>query len=242
MNVSRRQLTAIILLSVFSSLLVLYPLTQAVPKPSPNLGLDDLPSTSSYVIKSDGLGTYWMTDSTGHETYWSDNKTQVDQFAAGNLTSGGKIYSMDLSWDTTVTIPADVMVEEFYAGILTYRTATSTQHIPDCPTNVTSSFTLTSDTTEHTIFTITPTSSERLDSLTFDFSALTQNCTVRVYVTIGGSFVELTGMDVTVAAGSKGVPWHPYYDFNTPLKVTIQSAVAEGVSRTVNYVYWVDVF
>jgi hypothetical protein len=47
---------------------------------------------------------------------------------------------------------------------------------------------------------------------------------------------------VTVTAGSHGVPWHPYYDFNTPLKVTIQSVVAEGVSRTVNYQYWLDVF
>jgi hypothetical protein len=241
MDLSRRKLFAVILLSIFMCMLILYPLTYAVPKPSPNLQLDDWPSTTSYVIKTDGLGVYWMTDSTGHETFWSDNKTLVDQFAAGNLTSGGKIYSMDLQWDAAVAVPANVLVEEFYLGVLTYRGATSTQHIPDCPTNVSGTFTLTSDTTEHTIVTLTPTSVEELTNFYCDLSALTQNCTLRVYITIGGSFVEMTPMDVACAAGTHGMPLKPF-TIDTPCKITIQSVVVEGASRDIPYEYFVNVY
>ena len=140
MNVSRREFVAVIILLSIAVTIFLYPLTQAVPKPSPNLGLDDFPSTFSYVIKTDGLGVYWMTDSTGHEAFWSDNQTLVEQFALGNLTSG-TIYLMQVQHNSSLTIPANVLVIEDYQGVLTYRTASMAQHIPASSTdNITGSY------------------------------------------------------------------------------------------------------
>jgi hypothetical protein len=77
----------------------------------------------------------------------------------------------------------------------------------DCPVSTNGTFTLTSDTTEHTIVTLTPTSVEQVTNFYLDLSELTQNCTLRVYLKIDGvNYVELTGMTVTCAAGTKGMP------------------------------------
>lgn len=73
------------------------------PKPSPNIALDDLPSMASYVVKNDGLGMNWMTDSEGHITFWGTDPTQVIDFAMGNLTSGR-------TWKQTIIIQGDFTV------------------------------------------------------------------------------------------------------------------------------------
>lgn len=240
MNMSRREFVAVIILLALAVTIFLYPLTSAVPKPSPNLALDDYPSTVSYVMKTDGLGTYWTTDSTGHETYWSDNQTLVEQYALGNMTSG-TLYLMQVQHNSSLTVPANVLVIEDYQGVLAYRTASMAQHIPACPTNVSSTFTLTSDTSEHTIVTIATTVVEQMTNFYLDMTALTQNCTLRVYITIGAGYVEMTSMTLTVASGTKGLALKDMV-INTNWKLTIQSTVAEGSSRSIPYEYFVDVY
>jgi hypothetical protein len=112
----------------------------------------------------------------------------------------------------------------------------------DCPVSTNGTFTLTSDTTEHTIVTLTPTSVEQVTNFYLDLSELTQNCTLRVYLKIDGvNYVELTGMTVTCAAGTKGMPLKDHV-IDTAWKLTIQSAVAEGASRSIDYRYFVNVY
>jgi hypothetical protein len=100
---------------------------------------------------------------------------------------------------------------------------------------------LTNGTTEHTIVTLTPTSVEQVTNFWIDLSALTQNCTLRVYYTMGGSFKEVTSMTLTVAAGSAILTLKDHV-IDQPWKLTIQSTVAEGASRDIPYEYFVDVY
>jgi len=179
-------------------------------------------------------GTNWNVD------YKSTNVTNVEKFALGNTTSG-TVYLYGLQHNTSLTIPANVKVIEDYQGVFTFHTSTMSQHIPACPTNVTSTFTLTSDTIEHTIVTLTTTTVEQMTNFYLDMSALTQNCTLRVYITIGGSYVEMTSMTLTVASGTKGLALKDMV-INTNWKLTIQSTVAEGSSRAIPYEYFVDVY
>jgi len=197
-------------------------------------------SPYSYIIDVSG-STYRMKNgSDGQISYQSTNVTRVEQFALGNLTSG-TLYLKQVQHNSSLTVPANVMVIEDYQGVLTYRTASMAQHIPACPTNVSSTFTLTSDTTEHTIVTLTTTTVEQMTNFYLDMSALTQNCTLRVYITIGGSYVEMTSMTLTVAAGTKGLALKDMV-INTNWKLTIQSTVAEGSSRNIPYEYFVNVY
>jgi hypothetical protein len=153
----------------------------------------------------------------------------------------GTLYLKQVQHNSSLTVPANVMVIEDYQGVLTYRTASMAQHIPACPTNVSSTFTLTSDTTEHTIVTITTTVVEQMTNFYLDMTALTQNCTLRVYITMGGGYVEMTSMTLTVAAGTKGLALKDMV-INTNWKLTIQSTVAEGSSRNIPYEYFVNVY
>jgi hypothetical protein len=111
----------------------------------------------------------------------------------------------------------------------------------DCPVPTTGTFTLTSDTTEHTIVSITPTKVEEVDYFLCDLSVMTQNCTIKVYVTIGGSYVPMDGMTATFGAGSHGQILKPFI-VDTAWKITIQSGVAEGASRSIPYEYFVNVY
>jgi hypothetical protein len=179
---------------------------------------------------------------TGVLDAYNSNQSKIQTFATGNLTAGGgSIFIKDIAWNTSVSIPNSVIVIESNSGAFTYRTATLTQHIPDCPTNVSATFTLTSDTSEHTIVTLTPTSVEQVTNFYLDMSALTQNCTLRVYITIGAGYVEMTSMTLTVATGTKGLALKDMV-INTNWKLTIQSTVAEGASRSIPYEYFVDVY
>jgi len=198
-------------------------------------------STWFYLVDRFSNASYYMVNGTNWKVdYQSTNLTKVEQYALGNLTSG-TLYLNQQQHNTSLTIPANVMVIEDYQGVLTYRTASMAQHIPACPTNVSSTFTLTSDTTEHTIVTITTTVVEQMTNFYLDMTALTQNCTLRVYITIGGSYVEMTSMTLTVASGTKGLALKDMV-INTNWKLTIQSTVAEGSSRLIPYEYFVNVY
>ncbi len=111
----------------------------------------------------------------------------------------------------------------------------------DCPVSTNSTFTLTSDTSEHTIVTLTPTSVEQVTNFWIDLSALTQNCTLKVWYTLGGTFKVVTSMVVTVGAGSSVLVLADHV-IDQPWKLTIQSTVAEGASRSIPYEYFVNVY
>jgi hypothetical protein len=198
-------------------------------------------STWFYLVDRFSNASYYMVNGTNWKVdYQSTNLTKVEQYALGNLTSG-TLYLNQQQHNTSLTIPANVMVIEDYQGVLTYRTASMAQHIPACPTNVTSTFTLTSDTSEHTIVTITPTGVMQMTNFWIDLSALTQNCTLKVWYTMGGNFKEVTSMTLTVAAGSQILTLKDHV-IRQPWKLTIQSDFAEGANRTIPYEYFVDVY
>ena len=169
------------------------------------------------------------------------NLTNVEKYALGNITNG-LLYLIEVQHNTSLTITATQIVAQQYSGKLTYYTDTGSSSPTDCPVATTSTFTLTSDTTEHTIVTLTPTSVEQVTNFYLDLSELTQNCTLRVYLKIDGvNYVELTGMTVSVAAGSHGMPLKDHV-IDTDWKLTIQSTIAEGASRSIDYRYFVDVY
>jgi hypothetical protein len=169
------------------------------------------------------------------------NLTNVEKYALGNITNG-LLYLIEVQHNTSLTITATQIVAQQYSGKLTYFTDTGSSSPTDCPVATTSTFTLTSDTSEHTIVTLTPTSVEQVTNFYLDLSELTQNCTLRVYLKIDGvNYVELTGMTVMCAAGTKGMPLKDHV-IDTAWKLTIQSTVAEGASRDIDYRYFVNVY
>ena len=241
MNKPKAYSVAIIALTVLLGCSLLFNGIQAtVPSGGPYY-LQVPTSTWFYLVDRFSNASYYMVNGTNWKVdYQSTNLTKVEQYALGNLTSG-TLYLNQQQHNTSLTIPANVMVIEDYQGLLTYRTASMSQHIPACPTNVSSTFTLTSDTTEHTIVTLTTTTVEQMTNFYLDMSALTQNCTLRVYITIGGGYVEMTSMTLTVAAGTKGLALKDMV-IDTPWKLTIQSVVVEGASRNIPYEYFVNVY
>ena len=169
------------------------------------------------------------------------NLTRLEENALGNMTTG-LLYLIELPHNTSLSITATQIVAQQIAPKLTYFTSTGSSSVTDCPVSTSSTFTLTDDTTEHTIVTLTPTSVEQVTNFYLDLSELTQNCTLRVYLKIDGvNYVELTGMTVTCAAGTKGMPLKDHV-IDTDWKLTIQSTVAEGASRAIDYRYFVDVY
>lgn len=106
------------------------------------------------------------------------------------------------------------------------------------PTGAT--YSLPSGTTEQTAFTISSTQNNVVKGIWLDLTALTQNITIRVqYRQDGTNFRTFqtiswtTGMeDMVLVEGD--IP------INNHLRVTLQSAVAEGASRNIPYQYWTD--
>jgi len=97
-------------------------------------------SPYSYIIDVSG-STYRMKNgSDGQISYQSTNVTRVEQFALGNMTFG-TLYLKQVQHNSSLTVPANVMVIEDYQGVLTYRTASMAQHIPASSTdNITGSY------------------------------------------------------------------------------------------------------
>lgn len=97
-----------------------------------------------------------------------------------------------------------------------------------------------SGTTEQTVFTFTPTGISKVTGIWLDLVNLTQNSTIRVRYTIDGTnfrtfqtIVWTTGMDDGVLINGN-LPVNTSYS----LRVTIQSAVAEGASRDIVYEFF----
>jgi hypothetical protein len=199
-------------------------------------------STWTYLIDRFSNGSYYMVNGTNWKVdYQSTNLTNVEKFALGNTTSG-TVYLYGLQHNTSLSVLSLQKVIQDYQNKTTYYTSTGSFAIGDCPVSTNGTFTLTSDTSEHTIVTLTPTSVEQVTNFYLDLSELTQNCTLRVYLKIDGvNYVELTSMTLTVAAGTKGLALKDHV-IDTAWKLTIQSVVAEGASRAIDYRYFVNVY
>jgi len=81
----------------------------------PNIYLDDLPSTVSYVVKTDG-SYYWATRHDGKIMWNGTDKATVVQNTIDALTLGGTIVLMDMRKPNGLTQPSDVRIIEHYHG------------------------------------------------------------------------------------------------------------------------------
>jgi hypothetical protein len=169
------------------------------------------------------------------------NLTRLEQNALGNMTTG-LLYLIEVPHNTSLSITATQIVAQQIAPKLTYFTSTGSSSVTDCPVSTKSNFNFANDTTaEQTIITLTPASVEMVCNVYLDVTTLTQNCTLKVYITIGAGYVEMTSMTLTVAAGTKGLALKDMV-IDTNWKLTITSAVDEGVNRTIPYEYFVNVY
>jgi len=86
---------------------------------------------------------------------------------------------------------------------------------------------------------VTPTELSDYPILLLDMNALTQNTTIRIYIQIDGANYRVISSAVfptDFPTNAKGVPI-TLYPLSVPWKITLQSAVAEGVSRDIPYRY-----
>jgi hypothetical protein len=180
------------------------------------------------------------------------NKTYVQQMAIGNLTTdiahpnnGGTIYLKEVTLNTSLTYDEHILIIEAYQGLLTfYRGNAKVREIGDCPTVTSGTFVLTSDTSEHTIIELTPSVVTYIYNFWLDLNALTQNCTIKVYSKIDGTnyremlSMRLADLPPEYAAGMV----LKEQIINTAWKMTIQSSVAEGASRSIPYRYFTEVW
>jgi len=75
--------------------------------------------------------------------------------------------------------------------------------------------------------------------LLLDVNALAQNTTIRFYVKADGTNYRLLNWAVfptDFPAGVKAIPW-TVYPLSVAWKISLQSAIAEGVQRTIPYRY-----
>lgn len=106
--------------------------------------------------------------------------------------------------------------------------------------NLSSTKTLDSNTNEQTVFTFTPVANNLINGIWLDLTNLTQNCTLRVYYMVDGTNYRVfqttnwnTSMDDGVLIDGD-IP----VAASKSLKVTLQSSVAEGATRSIPYEYW----
>lgn len=104
---------------------------------------------------------------------------------------------------------------------------------------VSGTMTLTSGTSEQTVFTYSPgTLSAKIWGIWFDFSNLTQGCTVRTKFAIDGTNFRTVDNLGWQTIDSDGVLIDGRFVVNDDFRVTIQSTVAEGASREIPYEYF----
>jgi len=149
------------------------------------------------------------------------------------------IYGNDFRWGfqtdvfNALPISSTIYINEGYLGLL-----------GDCPVVTSGTFTLTSDVTEHTIVELTPTAITRIYNFWLDLHTLTQNCTLRVYSKIDGTnYREMLSMRLAdlPAEYAEGLVLKEQM-IDTAWKLTIQSSIAEGASRSIPYRYFTEVF
>jgi len=86
---------------------------------------------------------------------------------------------------------------------------------------------------------VTPVELTEYSIVLLDMNALTQNITIRVYIQINGTNYRLISSAVfptEFPTNAKGVPIE-LYPISVPWKITLQSAVTEGIDRDIPYRY-----
>jgi len=203
-------------------------------------------SEASYIIWQYNTTFYASRNMSTWDTELDSNKTYIQQMAIGNLTvSGGTIYLKQVTLNTSLTYGANILIIEDYQGQLCfYRNNLKLREIGDCPTVTSGTFTLTSDTSEHTIVELTPSVVTYVYNFWLDLDALTQNCTVRVYSKIDGTnYREMLPMRLNnmPPSAAEGLALKQQI-ISTAWKITIQSTVVEGASRSIPYRYFTEVW
>lgn len=90
---------------------------------------------------------------------------------------------------------------------------------------------------EQTHFNITPAELTKYSIVLLDLNALTQNTTIRVKIQVDGATDRLISSAIfptDFPTNAKSVPIE-LYDLSVNWKITLQSAVAEGVNRNIPY-------
>lgn len=175
-------------------------------------------------------------DRAGRLEFFSTNKTLVQQFAVGNLTAGGMIFLKDNTLDHTLTCDSNIRIVESYQGTLTqYRNSS----VIDCPVSTNGTFLLQNSTDEQTLLEFVPIGLEEIDNVYLDLSALTQNCTIRVYLKVDGvNYQECTAMRLgNISSADRYALALKTLTISSPLKITITSLVFENATRTIPYRY-----
>jgi len=106
--------------------------------------------------------------------------------------------------------------------------------IPMLPT--TGTYAHPNDTSEHDVFTIALTRSQTVSDIMLDVNALTQRTTFKIYCKIDGTTYREIDSVVWVTTDRKGVSMVEVTT-DKDVKVTAQSAVAEGAVRSIPYRY-----
>ena len=207
-------------------------------------------SEASYIIWKYNTTFYASRNMSTWDTELDSNKTYIQQMAIGNLTTdfghpnnGGTIYLKEVTLNTSLTYDEHILIVEAYQGKLTfYRGNLKLREIGDCPTVTSGTFVLTSDTSEHTIVELTPSVVTYVYNFWLDLDALTQNCTVRVYSKIDGTnYREMLPMRLNnmPPSAAEGLALKQQI-ISTAWKITIQSTVVEGASRSIPYRYFTE--
>ena len=100
-------------------------------------------------------------------------------------------------------------------------------------------YSFSSNTSEQTALTITNTEITNIDSILLDLNALTKNVTIKVYIKADGTNYRLTDSFLWTPIDEDCVIINPIIH-DSDIKITLQSIVAEGSSRSIPYSYVVE--
>lgn len=112
--------------------------------------------------------------------------------------------------------------------------------MPIVYTRTAGSYTHSTGTAEQTVLTLTPVANNIVKGIWFDFTNLTQTCTIRIKYQIDGTNFRTFQTSTWIVADEDGV----LIDGDIPvavskgLRVTFQSGTTEGVSRSIPYEIW----
>jgi len=167
-----------------------------------------------------------------------DNLTYTCEMTDGNLTNGGLIFLKQVQKPLDYTPSANVTVWESYQDSVKIYTSSSSGKIGDCPTTANDTLTLQSGTSEQYLLNVTVTATTHFYNFFFDVNALTQNCTIKIYMQIAeGNWAEMTDMRKTALSTDDGLILKEFWaDHN--LRFTFQSHVSEGTTRSIPYRYF----
>lgn len=100
-------------------------------------------------------------------------------------------------------------------------------------------FSLISNTTEQTILTLTTDGNSYRFAMWLDTSSLTKNNT-RIFTYVKIDAVNYRLYSTQTLAAAQPCNYIPEFDQSFDVKITMQSAVAEGATRSIPYIYFLN--